>query len=120
MNTFQTSLSPARATSRLLAGAEMRERVVTAFESPWVAYTLLLALQLKVIWGMWAVRDITSGDTSGYFASAWRWFAEGHLNIAWSPLYCALYGSLLHINSDPVWATVAHRVIIVVASGCWL
>lgn len=118
MNSLPTTLVPARVTGRLLAGArEVRDRVVTAFESPWVAYGLLLALQLKVIWGMWAVRDITTGDTSGYYMNAWRWFAQGSTNIAWSPLYCAFYGMLLHINSDPVWATVAHRIIIVLASG---
>ncbi len=28
------------------------------------------------------------------------------------------YGSFLHLNPDPVWATVAHRIVIVLASGC--
>ena len=93
------------------------ERVAAAFESPWVAYPLLLALQLKVVWGVWAYRDVTLGDTTHYFARGWSWFTNWDVNIAWSPLYTAFYGSFLFVNPDPVWATFAHRLVIVLAAA---
>ncbi|MBA4065548.1 MAG: hypothetical protein C0501_17900 [Isosphaera sp.] len=92
-------------------------RVVAAFESRPVAFALLLALQLKVVWGMWALRDVTVGDTMSYFADAYRWYAGGEVNVIWSPLYTAFYGSFLFLNPDPVWATFAHRLVIVVAAA---
>ncbi|MBY0457934.1 MAG: hypothetical protein K2V38_11390, partial [Gemmataceae bacterium] len=119
MNTLPTTALRAHSTLSGLVtrvGA-VRDRVVSLFESAWGAYPLLLLLQLKIVWGLWAVRDITGGDTSSYFAEAARWFREGQLNVAWSPLYCAFYGSFLHLNPDPVWATAAHRLVIVLAAG---
>ncbi len=92
-------------------------KVVAAFESPWVAYPLLLILQLKLIWGVWALRDVTTGDTTCYFTKAWGWYTAGTTDIAWSPLYTSFYGSFLFINSDPIWATFAHRVVIVLAAA---
>jgi hypothetical protein len=93
-------------------------QLVRVFESAIVAYPLLLLLQLKVIWGLWTNRDITVGDTTSYYLDAWRWFTNGEVNIVWSPLYTAFYGSFLHLNPDVVWATFAHRVVIVlVVSG---
>lgn len=91
-------------------------RVVAAFESPWVAYPLLLLLQLKVLWGVWAYQDVPSGDTVSYFTHAWQWFRGFETDVAWSPLYTSFYGSFLFLNSDPVWATFAHRVVIVLAA----
>jgi hypothetical protein len=91
-------------------------RVVAAFESPWVAYGLLLLLQLKMVWGIWAYRDVTTGDTVAYFANAYRWFTGFSTDLAFSPLYTCFYGSFLFLNDDPVWATFAHRVVIVLAA----
>ncbi|MCE9561384.1 MAG: hypothetical protein K8U57_04960 [Planctomycetes bacterium] len=91
-------------------------KVVAAFESPWVAYPLILILQLKVIWGLWALRDVTTGDTTSYFIKAWSWYQSGGMDIAWSPLYTSFYGCFLFINSDPVWATFAHRVTIIMTT----
>ncbi len=90
-------------------------RAVAAFESPWVAYPLILALQLKVFWGWWAVTDMTAGDTAYYYANAWLWHAAGQGSFVWSPLYTLFYSLFLSVNPDPVWATVAHRVVIVLA-----
>jgi hypothetical protein len=92
-------------------------RIVALFESPWVAYGLLLILQLKAIWGIWAYREVTLGDTTSYYTMAWQWFKVGKVNITYSPAYTAFYGSFLFINLDPIWATFAHRVVIVVASS---
>src|SRR5262249_54141084 len=92
-------------------------RVVAVFESAWVAYALLLLLQLKVIWGVWANRDLTGGDTAFYYVGAWLWHTAGQVDVGWSPLYTAFYGCFLFLNPDPVWATVAHRVVTVLAAS---
>ena len=104
MNTLPaTGVMPAGTLARLFTrGAQLWSRLVLAVESRRFAYLLLLALQLKVIWGAWAVRDITHGDTSTNFYHAATWHANKQLHVAWAPLYCAFYGSLLHINNDPV------------------
>lgn len=81
----------------------------------WFSYFALFLLQAKVLWGIWEYKDITFGDTSSYFLNASQWFQNYTVNIAWSPLYTAFYGSLLHISSDPYAVTVLHRVIIVFA-----
>jgi hypothetical protein len=86
-----------------------------AFESPWAAYPLVLALQLKVFWGWWAVTDLAAGDTAYYYANAWLWQTAGQGNFVWSPLYTLFYSLFLWVNPDPVWATVAHRIVIVLA-----
>lgn len=91
--------------------------LVAAFESPWAAYGLLLIFQLKMIWGLWLFRDVTGGDTTLYFANALRWYHDFHVVIAWSPLYTAFFGSFLFINPDPVWATFAHRIVIVLVAA---
>ena len=82
---------------------------------PLPAYAAILALQLKVVWGMWWVRDLTTGDTAGYFISAYRWYSERTLDLAWSPLYVSFYGSFLYVTSDAYQATIAHRLVIVLA-----
>lgn len=112
------SLAPidSPAASLLTRAKALWPRVVTAFESPWVAYPLLFLLQLKIIWGMWAMRDVTTGDTCAYFTTAWQWYTGGDVIVAWSPLYTAFYGSFLFWNSDPVWATFAHRIVIVLTT----
>jgi hypothetical protein len=116
MNTApRLQLAPPRPGGRALAGAW--GRVVAAFESRPVAFALLLVLQLKVVWGMGTLRDVTVGDTTSYFAEAYRWYAGGEVHVAWSPLYTAFYGSFLFLNPDPVWATFAHRLVIVVAAA---
>jgi hypothetical protein len=77
------------------------------------AYVTIVLLQLKVIWGMWAVRDLTTGDTSGYFTYAQAWQAEGLHNLVWSPLYLIYYGSFLTWTQDAYVATIAHRVTLI-------
>ena len=81
--------------------------------SPSFAYITILLLQIKVIWGMWSLRDLTSGDTSAYFVNAYRWFQTGLTPICWSPLYIWFYGSLLHLSSDVFVITTMHRLFTV-------
>lgn len=107
MSSAPTKTAPAAPSFR--AGFER------AFENPWLAYPALLLLQLKAVWGMWQERDLTTGDTSSYFAGAWLWYQNWASNICWSPLYTAFYGSFLHLSEDAYFATIAHRLVMVFA-----
>ena len=80
---------------------------------PALPYTALFLLQLKVIWGAWRLLDLTPGDTSSYYRYATHWATELRVNIAWSPLYTAFYGTLLALLDDVYVATVWHRIVIV-------
>lgn len=80
-------------------------------ERPWFSYLLILLFQLKVVWGGWKYRDLTHGDTSYYFTSAFGWFRDFSNNIAWSPLYTSFYGTLLHLSTDVYVVTLMHRLI---------
>lgn len=83
----------------------------------WPSYALILLIQSTVIWRIWDIRDITSGDTSSYFAIAKKW-ADGFLvDIVWSPLYTAFYGSFLFVTADTYSVTIMHRVVIVLAAA---
>jgi len=88
-----------------------------ALTKAWPSYMLILLLQSKVIWRIWEIKDLTYGDTSSYFETARKW-ADGFLvNIVWSPLYTAFYGSFLFVTSDPYNATIMHRVVIVLVAA---
>ncbi|HSU67303.1 MAG TPA: hypothetical protein VLJ39_10550, partial [Tepidisphaeraceae bacterium] len=87
-------------------------RLEQLLRQPWFYYGTLFLLQLKRIWGMWQYRDLTSGDTSSYFADAFKWFRFGHTDIVWSPLYECFYGTLLHLTRDVATVTVLHRILI--------
>ena len=80
---------------------------------PLFSYASLLLLQLKVIWQIWDYKDLTSGDTSSYFYTAYLWFTDFANNIIWSPLYTSFFGSFLHITSDVYVATILHRLVII-------
>jgi hypothetical protein len=73
-------------------------------------------LQLKVLWKIWEFRDLTTGDTSGYFAEAYGWYEHFAVNLVWSPLYTSYYGTLLMLTGDAYAATILHRVVIVMAA----
>ena len=79
----------------------------------WPSYALILLLQLRLLWRMWDLKDITPGDTSAYFYFANYWFDSFRVNIAWSPLYEAFYGSFLFITRDPYLATILHRLVLI-------
>lgn len=82
----------------------------------WVSYVLVGALQIKILWNIWRYRDLTTGDTSSYFLSAWRWSQDLSNNILWSPLYTTFYGIMLQILNDVYAATTFHRVVIVLCA----
>ena len=62
----------------------------------------MVLLRLRVTWEMWRFRNLTSGDTSSYFVSAYHWFHSGSVPILWSPLYTSFYGSLLASRPTPL------------------
>lgn len=83
--------------------------------SPWFAYGSILAIQAKVLWGIWSHRDLSAGDTSHYFADAASWADHRTVDPLFSPLYTSFWGSLKWIFQDPYAVTIAHRVVIAVA-----
>lgn len=85
--------------------------------NPFFSYTAIVLLQLKVVWRMWDYKDLTSGDTAYYFRSAYTWFDHQSVNVLFSPIYTAFYGTFLHIFSDIYAATILHRLIIIFASS---
>src|SRR6478672_7132340 len=82
----------------------------------WFSYLTIVLLQLKLVWRMWDYKDLTSGDTSAYFMDAYSWFSKGLINVVWSPLYTAFYGSLFNFTQDVYLVTIIHRLIIIFAS----
>src|SRR6266571_4814958 len=84
-------------------------------QGPRFAYAALLALQLKVVWGMWHWRDLTLGDEAGYYNLGWLWHARGQVDIVWSPLYTMFLGAFLRLSEDAYVVVVLHRVALVLA-----
>jgi hypothetical protein len=84
---------------------------------PWFAYGALMALQLKVTWGAWRVKDLTFGDTCAYFLYARFWTELRQLNIVWHPLYSVFYGTVLEAVGDVYAATILHRLLIALMAG---
>ncbi|HET9317743.1 MAG TPA: hypothetical protein VFQ51_19270 [Vicinamibacteria bacterium] len=81
---------------------------------PWASYVAVFLVQLKVVWGAWMYRDLGAGDTGAYFAMAQLWLRHRKVNLAWSPLYTAFYGSLLGLTPEDAYLpTIAHRLVIV-------
>lgn len=89
------------------------QKLRQAAASSWFSYIAILLLQLKLIWGCWKFRDLTSGDTSSYYLMASDWLKTWHVAICWSPLYTSFYGSLMYFADDAYIVTTAHRIIIV-------
>jgi uncharacterized protein with PIN domain len=86
-----------------------------AVANPWIAYTAIAALQLRVIWNIWKYADLTSGDTSYYFLDAASWQHGLHENIVYYPFYDALWGTILAIVHSVYAATIIQRVAIIFA-----
>jgi hypothetical protein len=80
---------------------------------PSFAYPSILALQLKAMWGFWCCRDLSSGDTSGYFTLASQWATSFQGALFGSPLYTGFYGTIYRITGDVISATLIHRLVIV-------
>lgn len=79
------------------------------------AYGSLLLIQAKVLWGIWAFRDFSAGDTSDYFVYANSWTDHLQVEPLFSPLYTSFWGSLRWLISDAYAVTLVHRIVIVFA-----
>ena len=82
------------------ARALMEKLLDGLLSKAWISYLLIAALQLKIIWGIWRLRDITGGDTSSYFISAYRWSKDFTTDPVWSPLYTSFYGTIHLLTGD--------------------
>lgn len=73
-----------------------------------------------VMWGFWK-GDLEHGDTAGYYSMAARWAAKGVFGgpgvLTFSPLYVAFFGWMQLSFPDAGAATVAHRLLVVLAAG---
>jgi hypothetical protein len=100
--------------------AQIRARALAyaekAVASPFVAYTLIIALQLRVLWNVWKYADLTTGDTSFYFVDAASWAHGLHENLVYYPLYDAFWGTILALVHNIYGATIIHRVAIIFAA----
>jgi hypothetical protein len=96
------------------------ERLARIAASPWFAYGSILAIQSKVLWGIWTYRDLTPGDGAYYFAMGSRWADHLQLTPAYYPLYNVLYGSLQWIVHDAYSVTILHRILIVLGTTALL
>src|SRR5437763_4263975 len=94
---------------------EIRSRLERIAESAWFAYASLLLIQTKILWGIWRYRDLSPGDTSNYFIQAHAWADHRWVDPLFSPLYTSLWGTLLSFVHDIYAATIAQRVIVVLA-----
>jgi hypothetical protein len=92
-----------------------RDVLAKVAASPWFAYGSVLLIQGKVLWGIWAYRDFSAGDTSDYFVYANSWTNHLQVEPLFSPLYTSFWGSLRWFISDPYAVTLIHRIIIVFA-----
>lgn len=95
-------------------GATVASAAAFVLRRAWPSYLLIVLLQAKRIWRMWDFKDLTSGDTSAYFLNAWGRRHGFNVNIVWSPLYTAFYGSFLWLSDNAYVATTVHRITIVV------
>jgi hypothetical protein len=88
----------------------------SAIRHPFTSYAAIVLLQLKVVWGMWWYKDLTTGDTSQYFLGATEWFRTGLVSFFWSPLYTVYLGSHMYLSKDSYTIIILHRLIIVFVS----
>jgi hypothetical protein len=96
---------------------EISRRAEALVANPLVAYGAIIALQLRVIWNVWNYKDLTAGDTAGYFTEAISWTNHLQDNIVWSPLYTNFWGTIMAVVNNIYAAAMAHRVAIVIAAA---
>jgi hypothetical protein len=79
------------------------------------AYTSVLLIQARVMWGVWSRRDLSAGDSADHFQRAAAWADHLELDFLISPLYGFLLGSLLWAVEDVYATMIAQRVLIALA-----
>jgi hypothetical protein len=111
------SVAMARAEPRTDSILSTLERIAG---SAWFAYGSIIAIQSKVLWGIWDHRDLTPGDAGNYFVMASRWADHLEVTPSYYPLYNVLWGSLKWFVDDPFAVTILHRVLIVLGTTALL
>jgi hypothetical protein len=76
----------------------------------------ILALQLRIIWNSWEFRDLTIGDTAGYFTLAASWANHLQDDVVWSPLYTNFWGTILAVVGNVYAAATLHRLLIILVT----
>jgi hypothetical protein len=99
------------------AGAAWIKRADAIVANPLLAYGAILALQFRLLWKIWDYKDLTSGDTAGYFRFAVSWVHGLQDDIVWSPLYTNFLGSVDALfGGDASQAVLVHRIVIVLTA----
>jgi hypothetical protein len=88
-------------------------RVDALVANPFFAYSGIVVLQLRVIWKVWSYRDLTFGDTAGYFRVATTWAHSAREDVVWAPLYTTSVGTMLAVIRNVPATVMGHRVLIV-------
>jgi hypothetical protein len=95
----------------------LSEHLKALAHKAWFAYSTIILLQFKVMWGMWQYRDLTFGDTSSYYGRALRWAESFQVDPVWSPLYTSLLGIFHSVIGDGFWVTtLVHYLIAITAT----
>lgn len=100
---------------KLVKLTRFRDYANTAVANPFLAYAVIAALQLRMIWNIWKYSDLASGDTSYYFVDVASWAHGLHENIVYSPLYDAFWGTILAVVHNLYMAAIIQRVAIILA-----
>ena len=86
--------------------------------NPFLAYLVVVIVQLRVIWNVWRYKDLVFGDTSSYFLDAVSWTHGLHDDIIWSPLYTDVWGSIYALmRGNPYSSEMVLRVAVVMAAA---
>jgi hypothetical protein len=96
---------------------EAWRRLTTFLRHPAIAYTAIVLLQLKVMWGLWRYKEMEAGDTTSYLYDGWVWYDRAQNNIAWSPLYTVSLGTLMQLTPNANTVTLLQRVLAALASS---
>jgi hypothetical protein len=75
---------------------KLDEWLTSVASSRLFAYSSILLLQLKVIWGVWNRKDMPFGDTASYYVLAQAWHLSAADHFVWSPLYTKFYLNPAH------------------------
>ncbi len=96
-----------------LSSAFRSKTLARLLTSDWFALLMLLALQLRLMWGIWDFKDISLGDSPSYFQLASEGLESHRVHFAWSPLYTITGAVLLHFQNHPLMFTTGMRLILV-------
>lgn len=110
MNAAPRAISPRSHPLRTLV-----HRAVRVGSRPALSYAAIAALQLRVMWNLWLYKDLTPGDTANYFVNAASWAHGLHEDVVYSPLYAAVWGTILSIVHDVYAAAAINRLAIILA-----